>query len=98
MRTIQFSTIGNSVGIILAHAFLKKMGIQSGDYLTPEMCRSASRASSEPSWMGQDAQLPKSLWYLTDAHWLGFRLVRPLSIPTAEEMFQIWNSGNVHDK
>tara|TARA_B110000305_G_C19005701_1_gene432569 strand:+ start:330 stop:497 length:168 start_codon:yes stop_codon:yes gene_type:complete len=34
MRTIQFSTIGNSVGIILAHAFLKKMGIQSGDYLT----------------------------------------------------------------
>jgi formylglycine-generating enzyme required for sulfatase activity len=67
-------------------------------YDPPEMCRSASRASSEPSWMGQDAQLPKSLWYLTDAHWLGFRLVRPLSIPTAEEMFQIWNSGNVHDK
>lgn len=67
-------------------------------YDAPELCRSASRTFSEPSWMAADAQLPKSLWYLTDAYWLGFRLVRPLEIPTATEMMQIWNSGNVHDK
>ena len=41
----------------------------------------------------QDPQLPKSIWYLTDAQWLGFRLVRPLKVPSAEEMYQYWNSG-----
>ncbi|MDF1737980.1 MAG: formylglycine-generating enzyme family protein [Verrucomicrobiales bacterium] len=67
-------------------------------YDYPELCRSASRVYSSLDWMVQDAQLPKSLWYLTDAQWLGFRLVRPLEIPSAEEMMQIWNSGNVHHK
>ncbi len=65
-------------------------------YDPPELCRSASRVFSSPDWMVQDAQLPKSLWYLTDAYWLGFRIVRSLEIPSAEEMMQIWNSGNVH--
>ena len=29
------------------------------------------------SWQQQDPQLPKSVWYLTDAPWLGFRIARP---------------------
>ena len=41
----------------------------------------------------QDPQLPKSIWYLTDAKFLGFRIIRPLEIPTAEEMFYYWNNG-----
>src|SRR5690606_37793340 len=48
-----------------------------GWYDYPEQLRSAARAGSDPSWQQQDPQLPKSLWYLTDAQWLGFRLVRP---------------------
>ena len=59
----------------------------------PEMLRSAARRASEPGWKQQDPQLPKSIWYLTDATWLGFRIVRPLEIPTAEEMFAAWNNG-----
>jgi formylglycine-generating enzyme required for sulfatase activity len=59
----------------------------------PEMCRSAARRASEPGWKQQDPQLPKSIWYLTDATWLGFRIVRPLEIPTVEEMFAAWNNG-----
>lgn len=59
----------------------------------PEMCRSSARRSSEPGWKQQDPQLPKSIWYLTDATWLGFRIVRPLEIPTVEEMFAAWNNG-----
>ena len=59
----------------------------------PEMLRSAARRSSEPGWKQQDPQLPKSIWYLTDATWLGFRIVRPLEIPTVEEMFAAWNNG-----
>jgi formylglycine-generating enzyme required for sulfatase activity len=59
----------------------------------PELCRSAARRASDPNWKQQDPQLPKSIWYLTDATWLGFRIVRPLEIPTAEEMFAAWNNG-----
>ena len=59
----------------------------------PEVCRSAARKPSEPGWKQQDPQLPKSIWYLTDATWLGFRIVRQLEIPTVEEMHAAWNNG-----
>jgi formylglycine-generating enzyme required for sulfatase activity len=59
----------------------------------PEQLRSAHRRGSDPYWKVQDPQLPKSIWYHTDAIWLGFRLVRPLEIPTVEEMDFYWNSA-----
>lgn len=59
----------------------------------PEMLRSAARRHSEPAWKQQDPQLPKSIWYFTDATWLGFRIVRPLEIPSVEEMYAAWNNG-----
>ena len=59
----------------------------------PAQVRSAVRRFSEKAWKVQDPQLPKSIWYLTDAQFLGFRMVRPLKIPSAEEMFVIWNNG-----
>jgi len=55
--------------------------------------RVSARRPSSPDWKQQDPQLPKSIWYLTDAKFLGFRLVRPLEIPSAEEMFKCWNNG-----
>ncbi len=55
--------------------------------------RCGARVGSDPSWKQQDPQLPKSIWYHTDAQGLGFRLVRPLAVPTAEQMFNYWNSG-----
>jgi formylglycine-generating enzyme required for sulfatase activity len=58
-----------------------------------EYLRSAARKASDVLWKQQDPQLPKSIWYLTDATWLGFRIVRPLEIPTVEEMFAAWNNG-----
>jgi formylglycine-generating enzyme required for sulfatase activity len=64
-------------------------------YDTAELCRSASRIASSPDWQIQDPELPKSIWYLTDASWLGFRIVRPVEIPSAEEMYFLWNSGGV---
>lgn len=56
-------------------------------------CRCAARVGSDPSWKVQDPQLPKSIWYHTDAQGLGFRLVRPLKTPGAKEMFRYWNNG-----
>jgi formylglycine-generating enzyme required for sulfatase activity len=55
--------------------------------------RSAWRLGSDPSWEQQDPQLPKSIWYLTDAPWVGFRIARPLEIPSVEEMQFYWNSS-----
>lgn len=58
----------------------------------------ASRVPSDPSWKRQDPQLPKSIWYETDAPWLGFRLVRPEKTPTEKEMYAYWNNGVEHDE
>ena len=55
--------------------------------------RCGARNASDASWKAQDPQLPKSIWYLTDAQWLGFRLVRPLQVPSAREMHAAWNNG-----
>jgi formylglycine-generating enzyme required for sulfatase activity len=52
-----------------------------------------ARVKSDASWKRQDPQLPKSVWYMTDAQWLGFRLVRPAVLPSALEMYQAWNNG-----
>ena len=62
----------------------------------PKDLRSASRRFSRETWKQQDPQLPKSLWYHTNAGFLGFRIVRPLKIPTAETMHMIWNLGTVN--
>ena len=52
-----------------------------------------ARVASAASWKIQDPQLPKSIWYLTDAQWLGFRVVRPLKISSVAEMESMWNNG-----
>lgn len=59
----------------------------------PEDLRSTARRGSDPSWKDQDPQLPRSLWYHTDAQWLGFRVVRPLEVPDAATMDSFWNSA-----
>ena len=41
-----------------------------------ESCRSASRQASNKDWKMQDPQIPQSIWYLTDATFVGFRVVR----------------------
>jgi formylglycine-generating enzyme required for sulfatase activity len=41
-----------------------------------EKCRSAARGHSDPTWFKQDPQRPRSIWWLTDADFVGFRVVR----------------------
>jgi formylglycine-generating enzyme required for sulfatase activity len=60
-------------------------------------CRSAARRGSDRSWKMTDPQLPKSVWYHSDARWVGFRLVRPLKVPMAEQMQKYWSSGVERD-
>jgi formylglycine-generating enzyme required for sulfatase activity len=73
--------------------------VRGGSWNDPaDMLRCAARVASDASWKQQDPQLPKSIWYLTDAQWLGFRLVRPAKVPAAEEMYKYWNNGVEHDE
>lgn len=60
---------------------------------TPDKLRSAARRGSDKEWKIQDPQLPKSIWYHTDAQFLGFRVVRPLKVPPPEELSKYWTSG-----
>lgn len=59
----------------------------------PKDLRSAARRGSKDTWKQMDPQLPKSLWYHTSAQFLGMRLVRPLRVPSVEEMHEAWNLG-----
>ncbi len=54
--------------------------------------RSAARRGSAAGWKVQDPQLPKSIWYLTDAKFVGFRVVRPLVEPSDEEKAKYWEA------
>ncbi len=51
----------------------------------PDRCRSAARLPSHIDWKMQDPQLPQSVWYYTDAQFVGFRIVRPLAEPSEDQ-------------
>lgn len=51
----------------------------------PEGLRCAARKASQPSWSKDDPREPQSIWYHTAMNCPGFRLVRPLRVPTKEE-------------
>lgn len=48
--------------------------------------RCANRIKWLPEWNRRDPQIPKSKWWLTDAPFAGFRLVRPFKQPSADEI------------
>jgi formylglycine-generating enzyme required for sulfatase activity len=47
--------------------------------------RPANRRESDLVWNRRDPQIPKSKWWNADAPFIGFRIIRPLKQPTAEE-------------
>ncbi|MEM9367660.1 MAG: SUMF1/EgtB/PvdO family nonheme iron enzyme, partial [Planctomycetota bacterium] len=84
----------NPVDPYLAPESLYPRSVRGGSwYDDPDQLRSARRMGSDPSWKQQDPQLPRSIWYHTDAQWLGFRIVRPVEVPDVETMHAFWNSA-----
>ena len=59
----------------------------------PEMLRSAARSGSSDAWSQQDPQIPKSIWYHTDAQHVGFRIVRPQVEPSEPERAAKWEAA-----
>ncbi|MEQ1586606.1 MAG: SUMF1/EgtB/PvdO family nonheme iron enzyme [Cyclobacteriaceae bacterium] len=53
--------------------------------------RCANRIPSRANWNRRDPQIPKSIWWLTDAMFVGFRVVRPLVQPSQEEIEKFYN-------
>ena len=51
-----------------------------------------AQLQSSTAWKFQDPQIPKSIWYHTNGQHVGFRVVRPKKVPTAEEMHLYWNT------
>jgi len=45
---------------------------------SPPQCRSAARRGSNKEWLKRDPQQPQSIWWMTDADFVGFRVVRPV--------------------
>lgn len=56
----------------------------------PEDLRVAARRGSAARWKREDPQIPKSIWWLTSAPFVGFRSVRPRVTPSKEEMEKFW--------
>jgi len=45
---------------------------------TPERCRSAYRRGSNKDWLERDPQRPQSIWWMTDAEYVGLRVICPV--------------------
>jgi len=66
--------------------------VRGGSWMDqPVSLRSASRMPSSKKWKSRDPQIPKSLWWHTDAPFVGLRIVRPLQTPSTEEQNIYWN-------
>tara|TARA_B100000965_G_scaffold65036_1_gene50796 strand:- start:4695 stop:5657 length:963 start_codon:yes stop_codon:yes gene_type:complete len=66
--------------------------VRGGSWMDkPNRLRSSSRRPSSKKWKRRDPQIPKSLWWHTDAQFLGFRIIRPLETPPEEIQKKYWS-------
>jgi formylglycine-generating enzyme required for sulfatase activity len=64
-------------------------------------CRSAARRGSDKSWLKRDPQRPQSIWWMTDADFVGFRVVRAVEeLPPLKDFLPPvdWKSKDNEDK
>ncbi len=67
--------------------------VKGGSWLDREGdLRSAARSFSSKEWKKRDPQFPKSLWWMTDATHVGFRVIRSKKVYTKSEMEAFWGN------
>ena len=65
---------------------------RGGSYMDEvQQLRCGNRIPSAAAWNQRDPQIPKSKWWLTDGMFVGFRVVRPLRQPSAEEAIRFYD-------
>jgi formylglycine-generating enzyme required for sulfatase activity len=58
--------------------------VRGGSWTDPaKKCRSAARFASNPDFLKRDPQSPQSIWWMTDADFVGFRIVCGVDDPPA---------------
>jgi formylglycine-generating enzyme required for sulfatase activity len=66
--------------------------VRGGSWMdSPSRLRSAARRPSSKKWKKRDPQIPKSKWWHTDAPFVGFRVVRPVEVPSVENQKKYWS-------
>jgi formylglycine-generating enzyme required for sulfatase activity len=67
-----------SIGPVVLPTELRFSHVARGGSWADEaaQCRSASRRGSDKTWIRLDPQRPQSIWWLTSAEFIGFRVVR----------------------
>ncbi|HWA35465.1 MAG TPA: SUMF1/EgtB/PvdO family nonheme iron enzyme [Cyclobacteriaceae bacterium] len=66
---------------------------KGGSYLDDaKQLRCSNRIPSDAKWNVRDPQIPKSRWWLTDGMFVGFRVVRPQTQPTAAEIDRYYSA------
>ena len=54
--------------------------------------RPANRIPFDPIWNRRDPQIPRSKWWITDAPFVGFRIIRPVEQPAKEVIEEFYKS------
>jgi formylglycine-generating enzyme required for sulfatase activity len=82
-----FTTIGdNATNPLIEPTNRYPRTVKGGTYQDEaKELRSANRIKSDPVWNRRDPQIPRSKWWNADAPFIGFRIIRPLKQPSAEE-------------
>jgi formylglycine-generating enzyme required for sulfatase activity len=90
---------GDKVDPLLIPTTLYPRVVRGGSWEDdPDRLRSAARVGSDEDWKQQDPQIPRSIWYHTDALGVGFRVVRPLVEPSEEEKANKWDNSAPEQK
>jgi formylglycine-generating enzyme required for sulfatase activity len=95
-----FTKLGDSLAVLPWNKATQPYphAVRGGSWDEPAAnARSAARRGSERAWKQTDPQMPKSIWWLSDSQWVGFRLIRPLKVPPPEELLKYWKSGTEKD-
>lgn len=72
--------------------------VRGGSWMDqPEEISCLQRRGSTPNWKRNDPQLPKSLWWHTNAFHVGFRVIRPVNQPTGVYGMEVYWIDAIQD-
>lgn len=72
--------------------------VRGGSWMDPaEYASCLQRRGSSPNWKRNDPQLPKSMWWHTNAYFVGFRVIMPKNQPDSVPEIESWWIDPIQD-
>lgn len=72
--------------------------VRGGSWMeTAEAASCLHRRGSSPNWKRNDPQLPKSMWWHTNAYFVGFRIIMPKKQPDSVTEMESWWIDPIQD-